>query len=178
MDNINELFENPKDIARQIDKEPSAEAQSSIGISDMQVYHDSDGEKYVKYKRAGAIELHHMSKDGESGKITNSTKFNSKYIATMMNLITPDLKSGNTVRISAVNRDGMIDHYHRMAKVLAKKHQVSVTPLEKHPTEENSMQFYIQPSVEEGLFMIQSMVRNDLLIEWSNKFDNEGLSNA
>lgn len=169
---INELFENPKKLTRS-EKEPSVDAQERIGVSNMQVFHDEDGEKYVKYKRAGAIEVHHMNKDGASGKITNQTAFNPAFVSTMMHLVKPDLETGETVRISAVTTDGMVERYHRMAHALVKKHGIpmSVTPIEPHPTENHSRQFYIQPTVNEAVILVQSITRNDLLTEWSMQYD-------
>lgn len=171
---LDELFENPKKIIRQVDKEPSTEAQESIGVSDMEVHRDEDGEKYIKYKRNGVYEVHHMDSHVNSGEYNGNTKFNPSFISTMMELVKPHLEKGNTVCISSVAKHGMPEQYHRIAKALVKKfkYNMLITPIGDHPTDEKMKIFHIQPAVEEAVLMVQTAFRNDILIEWRNKYDS------
>lgn len=172
-DVINELFEHPKALTELTP--PPEDKQSAIGISGMKIFQDDAGERYVKYKRNGAWEVHHADKNGISGQRTKNSKFNPDFLATTMKLLQPHIDNGETVMVSATKENGLIDTYHRIAKVMAKRGggKSQVTDPEDHPTDNDKQYFHIQPHVSEAMAMIQTEIRNSRLVGWSEKYDGE-----
>lgn len=132
-----ESFDSPhskKEIFPKLDDE----AMKQAGVSDFHRYElGSDAQKYghlTCYKRKGAYEIHH-SLGNLSGEMVPSDKPNPRFVATMLQHAKGLIDSGNNVRIVGHKENGMFDHYHRIAKALARKNGYHVsTPTEYSDT--------------------------------------------
>jgi hypothetical protein len=57
----------------------------------------------------------------------HSDKPNPRFVATMFHHAKGLMDQGHSVRIVGHNENGMFDHYHRIAKALARKHGYNVS---------------------------------------------------
>lgn len=167
---INELFEHPRELTQL--PSPPEDVQNKIGISGLHQYIDKDGEKFIKYRRGKAWEFHHMDNIGNSGFISKKSNFNPSFIATIMDMAKPHIINGEILRISASH--SLIDKYHRIASMFAKKHnkRYVVGDIMDHPTDNDKKMFHIQPKIDEGLMLVLDWEFKNTLCEWAEKFDS------
>ena len=130
---INELFDNPYNTRedKSVTDEEREHIKSMHGIIDYREHNlvlppGSPDQKIVSYKNAGAYEVHHKTSIGNgkfvSGVMMDSVKPNPRFVSTMFKHIKGHLDNGHSVRIAGFVDNGMFAHYHKIAKILAKKH--------------------------------------------------------
>ncbi len=94
---------------------------------------DEPGHSFVVFRRNDAYEIHHQNyTDGKEqvGK-NHLDKTPSKFVSTAFHLAKSKVDAGHPVRIIA--SDDHITHYHRLAKIIANKHEYGVTDPIQHP---------------------------------------------
>lgn len=127
---LQESFDSPHEKT-EIFPNLNHEAMKHAGVSDYREYElgtDSKNGNLVSYKRKGSYEIHHTVGD-ISGKMIHSDKPNPRFVATMLHHAKGLIDAGHSVRIVGPTETGMFDHYHRIAKALARKHgYVTSTP--------------------------------------------------
>jgi hypothetical protein len=106
------------------------EALKSAGVTDYHEYELGGDPKthgnLTSYKRKGAYEIHHDVRN-VSGEMLHSDKPNPRFVATMVHHAKGLIDQGHSVRIVGHKENGMFDHYHRIAKALARKNGYNVS---------------------------------------------------
>ena len=135
-DFLQESFDKPfEKTENHISDEEREDIKHNSGVEDYREYHLHDGREnstgkhtmMTVYKRGHAYEIHHTLASGESGKIVSTGKPNPRFVATMLHHAKGLIDAGHAVRIVGRTDNGMFDHYHRIAKALARKHDYVVS---------------------------------------------------
>lgn len=125
---------NKKEI--DISDEERNDIKKNHNIEDYREYHidvpdTKDKHRMTVYRRKGAYEIHHdIIKDGSNNSISGKMigdKPNPRYIATMLHHAKHLLDNSHSVRIVGHKENGMFEHYHRIGKILAKKHNYNIS---------------------------------------------------
>ena len=94
----------------------------------LKVYKTTDNDNnshghILEFHNKGAIEIHHLDKNNDSGKInSDANKPNPRFIATMKQRVDHHTGNGHSVRI--VGTDKMINTYHRISKTVYNKKNI------------------------------------------------------
>ena len=108
-------------------------------VHDFREYHIKTDDLKFKhrmtvFKQKGAYEIHHditpIDDNDDKRKISGEmvgNKPNPRYVATMLTHAKTLLDTGHSVRIVGHKDNGMFDHYHKIGKILAKKHNLHMS---------------------------------------------------
>jgi len=137
---LDESFDKPfEKTENHISDEEREDIKHRTGVEDYREYHlhDGLGDKDNKtmmtvYKRGHAYEIHHTHPSGESGKMISTGKSNPRFVATMFHHAKGLIDQGHSVRIVGNKTNDMFDHYHRIAKALARKHDYVISRPHSH----------------------------------------------
>ena len=159
-----EKTENP--ITDDVQKEIS---KLNPGVEDYKEYHlhDGLGDEFHKtimhvYKRGRAYEIHHTHPSGKSGEIISTGKPNPRFVATMLQHAKGLIDQGHIVRIVGNKTNGMFDHYHRIAKALARKYDYVISnPIQHTETSTNPeaikySEFLVSKNIHESIDYVYS----------------------
>lgn len=148
---------------------PLTPMQVILGVSDNKHY-ALDGGKAgyaMTFKRAGAYEIHHYlqpedTKKVISGEMVGKTT-NMRFVGTMAHLAKEFLDKGHSVRIAGRKDNGMFDHYKKVGTILAKRHNLIVSPVSEYkvPGSKNVSEFTISHHVGEGAIINFLMMRTN-----------------
>jgi len=104
--------------------------------------HKAEGNNgYVlEFHHRGALEVHHIDDFGNSGSMHKLAKPNPRFISTIKHKIQNHVLNNGPlqVRVIGSTKDGMVDHYHKIAKRLEKKNSISVGEPSKHSNIDNN----------------------------------------
>ena len=121
-----EMFDNPWDLEDISDTTLGKNIHYSVkaqgNASRIKSYKaEGDNGYVVEFAKDKAMEIHHLDGNFSGGYMNPSaSRPNPRYISTMMHRVKIHLDSGFPVRVTGT--DAMFPHYHRIGKILARKH--------------------------------------------------------
>jgi hypothetical protein len=142
------------------------------GADGSKMYQSETGEHYMTIDRDGSTEIHHITKDGISGKLLTGDDVkkgpNSRFASGMFHLGNELLTQGKTVHISAPKQ--MAEKYHKIAKRISKTNMVgNVSDLTYHKVDMDADKnlvdfhhFYITPkqnNITEAVKFMNKMLK-------------------
>ena len=157
-----ELFDKPWHLsdAEENDQADAKEAVHTLhpGSSRVKLYkaHDEKGEQQghvLEFAHNGAMEVHHLDNDLESGFMKDSKKPNPRFISTMLDRINHHVNEKSR-KVRVVGKAGMIDHYEKIGKkIVSKNKNMEMSSLEdyKHPQFDDAKSFVIKPKDKFGI---------------------------
>lgn len=145
-----EMFDKPWDLedisdttlGRNIDRSAKAQAK----VDRVRSYKaEGDNGYIIEFAKNKAMEIHHLDSDFSGGYMNPSAaRPNPRYISTMMHRAKTHLDSGFPVRVTGT--EAMFHHYHRIGKMLARKHGYELSKPKSDTYQGHSVKSYvIQP---------------------------------
>ena len=165
-----ELFDNPwkleditnSDIGNHIKNEIKNQYNK---VSRYKLYKaEGNNGHIIEFHNINAMEIHHVDNNGVSGLIHNNSKPNPRYISTMLDKIRyHTLQKNRNVRIVSANKL-LVNHYHRISKIVAKKEPVDVSDITEYDNKQSA--FYITPKKNLPIAEIIQKYNNEINLDY------------